>query len=108
MNFCKYDINVQNEEQPKIINKRFIIAETNFHQKKFTSKVMHGYFNRTIGKDQKIDQKTSKSWNKNRKLTSHFEGYIAAIQEQEIPTKYLINKKARDVGKEPPCDNKCC
>ena len=64
--------------------------QTNFHHKKFTSKVMHGYFNRTIEKDQKIDHTTSKSWTKNRKLTSHFEGYIADIQEQEIETKYLI------------------
>ena len=23
------------------------------------------------------------------------------------PTKYLLNKRARDAGKEPPCDNKC-
>ena len=52
-------------------------------------------------------KKTSKSWTKNRKLASHFEGYIAATQEQEIPTKYLINKRARDTGKKPPCDNKC-
>ena len=103
----KYNLNVQNEEQPKITSKRFTKADTNFHHEKFTSKVMHGYFNRTIEKDQKIDHKTSKSWTKNRKLTSHFEGYIAAIQEQEIPTKYLINKRARDAGKKPPCDNKC-
>ena len=68
---------------------------------------MHGCFNRTIEKDQKIDHKTSKSWTKNRKLTSQFVSYIAAIQEQEILTKYLINKRARDAGKEPPCDNKC-
>ena len=40
-------------------------------------------------------------------MTSHFEGCIAAIQEQEIPTKYLINKRARDAEKEPPYDNKC-
>ena len=75
---------------------------------------MHDYFNRTIEKEQKIDHKTSKSWTKSRKLTFHFEGYIAAIleqeipiQEKEIPTKYLINKRAGDAGKEPPCDNKC-
>ena len=68
---------------------------------------MHGYFNRTIKKDQKIDHKASKSWTKNRKLASHLEGDIAAIKEQEIPTKYLINKRARDSGKEPPYDNKC-
>ena len=67
---------------------------------------MHGYFNRTIEKDQKIDHKTSKSCTKNQKLTSLFESYIAAIQEQEIPIKYLINKRARDAAKERPCDNK--
>ena len=68
---------------------------------------MPGYFNRTIEKDGKIDHNNSKSWAKNRKLTSHFEGYIAAIQDQEIPTKYLLNKRARDAGKEPSCDDKC-
>ena len=69
---------------------------------------MHGYFNSPIKKYQKIGHKASKSWAKNQKLISHFEGYIVAIQEQEIPTKYLINKRARDAEKEPPCDNKCC
>ena len=102
----KYHLNVQNEEQPKITTKMFTKAGTNFHHKKFTSKFMHGYFNRTIEKDQKIDHKPSKSWTKNRKLTSHFQDYIAAIQEKEIPAKYLINKRARDAGKEPTCDNK--
>ena len=68
---------------------------------------MHGYFNRTIKKGQKLDHKTSKSWTKNRKLTSHFERYVASIQEQKIPTKYLINKRARDAGKERPFGSKC-
>ena len=68
---------------------------------------MHGYFNRTIEKDGKLDHNNSKSWTKNRKLTSYFEGYIAAIKDQEIPTKYLLNKRARNAGKEPACDNKC-
>ena len=103
----KYDLIVQNEEQPKITSKRFTKAYTHFQHKKYTSKVMYGYFNRTIEKGQKMDHKTSKSCTKNQKLTSHFEGYIAAIQEQIIPTKYLINKRPKDAGKEPPCDNKC-
>ena len=49
-----------------------------------------------------LSKKTRKSWTKNWKSTSHFEGYIAAIQEQDIPAKYLINKRARDAAKEPP------
>ena len=103
----KYDLTSDNEEQPKTTSKRFTKADTKFHYEKYTSKIMHGYFNRIIEKDRKIDHTKSKSWTKNRKLTSHFEGYIAAIQDQEIPTKYLLNKRARDAGKEPPCDNKC-
>ena len=37
-----------------------------------------------------------------RKLTSHFEGYISVIHEQEI----FDNKRAKVAGKEPSCDNK--
>ena len=103
----KYDLTSDNEEQPKTTSKIFTKADTKFHYEKYTSKIMHGYFNRIIEKDRKIDHTKSKSWTKNRKLTSHFEGYIAAIQDQEIPTKCLLNKRARDAGKERPCDNKC-
>ena len=49
----KYDLNDPNEEQPKITSKRFTKAGTNFHHDKFTSKVMHGYVNRTIEKTRK-------------------------------------------------------
>ena len=34
----KYDLNVQNKEQPKITSKKFTKADTNFHHKKFTSR----------------------------------------------------------------------
>ena len=70
----KYDLIYDNEEQPKTTSKRFTKADTKFHYEKYTSKVMHGYFNRTIEKDEKIDHNNSKSWTKTRKLTSHFEG----------------------------------
>ena len=102
----KYDLTSDNEEQPKTTSKRFTKADTKFHYEKHTSKIMHGYFNRAIEKDEKIDHNNSKSWTKKRKLTSHFKGYIAEIQDQEIPTKYLLNKRARDAEKEPPFDNK--
>ena len=62
---------------------------------------MHGYFTRILEKDQRIDHNSSNSWIKNQKLTSHFEGYISAIQD------VFDNKRAKDVGKELPCYNKC-
>ena len=49
----KYNLNAQTEEQHKITSKRFAKADINFHHKKFTSKVMHGYFNRIIEKENK-------------------------------------------------------
>ena len=101
----KCDLNAQTEEQHRITSKRFTKVDINFHHKKFSSKVMHGYFKRIIEKE---NIEIIKPVNHGPKPENwHFEGYIAAIQEQEIPTKYLINKKAQDAEKEPPYDNKC-
>ena len=40
-------------------------------------------------------------------LTSHFTSYVCAVKEQEIATKYLINKRQCDEGKTPTISNKC-
>ena len=90
----KYGLNVQNEEKLKITCKTFTKADTNFHHKKFTAKVMHSYFNRTIEKDQKRDHKTSAKMDQKSKIDFHLKGSIAAIKGQEILINYLINKRA--------------
>ena len=41
----KYDLTSDNEKQPKSATKRFVKADTKFHYAKYTSKIMHGYFN---------------------------------------------------------------
>ena len=40
-------------------------------------------------------------------MTSQFEGYLSAISDQELPTKYLLNKRDKDAGKTPTYDTKC-
>ena len=40
-------------------------------------------------------------------MTSQYEGYLASIHDQEIPTKYLINKRQKEAGKETTCNTKC-
>ena len=40
-------------------------------------------------------------------MTSQLENYHSTIQDQELVTKYLKNKKARESGKTPDCSNKC-
>ena len=47
----KCDLNAQTEEQHRITSKRFTKVDINFHHKKFSSKVMHGYFKRIIEKE---------------------------------------------------------
>ena len=44
----KHGLTSDNEEQPKTTSKRFTKADTKFHYEKYTSKIMHGYFNRII------------------------------------------------------------
>ena len=38
---------------------------------------------------------------------SQLENYLSTIQDQELPTKYLKDKRARESGKTPDCNNKC-
>ena len=40
-------------------------------------------------------------------MTSQFEEYLPLIHDQEIPTKYLINKRQKEAAKETTCDTKC-
>ena len=49
---------------------------------------------------------TSNRCSTNKNMTSQFEGYLASIHDQEIPTKYLINKPQKEAGKETTCNSK--
>ena len=40
-------------------------------------------------------------------MTSNFQRYISTTQEQEVPTNFWKNKRAKDAEKELSCDNKC-
>ena len=42
---------------------------------------MHGYIAKSIENDPKIDQKTSKSWTRNKDMSSEFEAYAFAIKD---------------------------
>ena len=52
-----------------------------------------------------IDQLRSKQWTCNKCMTSYFEAYACALQEQEIVTKDLINRRNKKVGVH---TNNCC
>ena len=73
----------------------------------FVQTPSHGYFYKQMDKDDNIDKQQSLAWKKDRFITSDLEGYMGTINEQELPAKYIRNKRERDSGKTPTCNNKC-
>ena len=57
--------------------------------------------------DNNIDKHQSLAWTNDRFIASDLEGYMGTITEQELPTKYIRNKRDRESGKTPTCNNKC-
>ena len=60
-----------------------------------------------MDKDDNIGKQQSLVWTKDRFIISDLEGYMGTITEQGLPTKYIRNKRERDLGKIPSCNNKC-
>ena len=50
----------------------------------------------------------SQQGSRTKQITSQFEGYLGAIQDQEIQTKLPFPKRQIDYGKIPTGNNKCC
>ena len=64
------------------------------HEKKWKEKVMHGYLQSQIEKDDTIDQKATNNWLQQR-FSAHVEVYIMSIQEQELDTKKTRKRREK-------------
>ena len=95
------------EERPKIISQKLIQKEQDRLTTNYINKKMHGYFFKKMMSDENIDIKLSKTRAVNKTVSSHFEEYLNAIHDQEIPTKFLIHKRQCDSGQESICNTKC-
>ena len=63
------------------------------HVKTWREKAQHGYLFRKQETQPGYDKEATNAWLKDKFMPSHIEGYICAIQEQEIRTRLLINKR---------------
>ena len=63
------------------------------HVKTWKEKAQHGYLFRKQETQPGYDKEATNAWLKDKFMPSHIEGYICAIQEQEIRTRLLINKR---------------
>ena len=87
------NINPEKNEKPKRLSRKFNLQKSEQRNERYTNKVIHGYFQRKLKDDSKIDHKTSLQRNKNRSTSSHFNSYLDSIVDQELPTRYIQHKR---------------
>ena len=54
---------------------------------------MHGYYYRQQQQNDKRDISVSQQRSRTKQITSKFKGYLGEIQDEEIPTKFLVHKR---------------
>ena len=82
----------QVNDTPIIISARTKKRIKDLHEKCWLEKKQHGYLfakRKNVGN---IDIELTNAWHKNSTFSSHVEGFLCAIQEEEINTNYLKYK----------------
>ena len=85
------------KERIKEISKSSDVTEgtKKIHKKEWIGKVIHRYHQSQIEGQEEIDSEQTNDW-LNLRLTSHLEGFVCAMQEQEIDTKSLRKRREKD------------
>ena len=73
------------------------------HLEKWVNKNQHGYLKRSRKSVQDIDNQNTEIWLKNAPFSSHTEGFIFAIREEEIYTNHLAAKRDKENDKSAKC-----
>ena len=73
------------------------------HLEKWVNENQHGYLKRSRKSVQDIDHENTEIWLKNALFSSRTEGFIFAIQEEEIYTNHLAAKRGKGNNKSAKC-----
>ena len=84
----------ENLENPRKMSKKYNNKDEKNHTGYWLKKPQHGYVFRKQHAEPEYNKKSSNSWLKATGVSSHVEGYICGIQEQEINTRKL--QKSRE------------
>ena len=100
-------VNGEDIGKDNTITKR-ITKEINKQSKdRWQAKVQHGYMFKKAWQKESTDVTTSNLWLKNGKLPSHTEGFLFAVQEQEIDTRALRRQRERDQNVKRSMESQC-
>ena len=97
-----FQIDTNEDTIPKSLSAKIKMEIKKNHQKSWLEKIQHGYLFKQREKIREFEKSETNAWLKNSTISSHVEGYICAIQEEEINTKLLQHKRSRD-GTSPNC-----
>ena len=73
------------------------------HLEKWINKNQHGYLKRSRKSVQDIDNQNTEIWLQSAPFSSHTEGFIFVIQEEEIYTNHVAAKREKENNKSPKC-----
>ena len=104
---ANFNITSEQNELPRSLSQRYLVKRNKEHLQTYEGKKGHSYYYKKLKNDNEINIKASLSWTRDKNITSVSEGYMFSVQELEISTKYLINKRYSEKNNIPQCEIKC-
>ena len=96
------EVSPKEDPNPKITSAEVRESLKKEHARTWREKPQHGYLFKKQQNAPDYDKESTNAWLKDQFMSSHIEGYVCAIQEQEIRTRQLINKR-EDSNSSPKC-----
>ena len=98
-----FNITTNGRNSPKEVSKNIKDEIKKRHVTTWNNKPQHGYLFRTRQKVARENENLSNTWMKKSSFSSHVEGYLCAIQEEEISTASLRSKRSNKEDINPNC-----
>ena len=91
-----FEIEPKEDDTPKTISKQVKEKMKENHLLAWVEKPQHGYLMRTRKDVERCHDIATNGWLKKSTFSSHVEGYLCAVQEEEIFTNALRTKRLKD------------
>ena len=90
-------------KSPKQLSKEIKDEIKDNHLTAWKKKPQHGYLFQTRQTVAEVNEDLTNAWMKKSSFSSHVEGYLCAIQEEEISTASLKAKRSKNDDENPNC-----
>jgi hypothetical protein len=98
-----FNVTMNEADSPKVTSMQIKHKMKEYHLKVWNDKKQHGYLFRTRNIVEQINEDLTNAWMKKSSFSSHVEGYVCAIQEEEIFTNDMKAKRMKQDQLNPNC-----